>query len=66
MEEKSNAPTMRFSVVGSVQLDHQCILANVGGEAFELQSLESSPSEEGSVRRREFAEVLGEVFASKP
>lgn len=37
-------------------------MTNVGGEAFELESLEDGPTDEVCVGRGEFAEIFGEIL----
>lgn len=44
------------------ELDEEGVLADVGGEALELEGLEAGPAEEVGVGGGELAEVLCEVF----
>lgn len=53
---------MRFRVVMVAQIDKQRALADVGWNALELESLESSPAEECGVCGSKLAEVLREVL----
>lgn len=59
------SPTVRFCVVAVAQFDDESVLANVRGDALQLEGLETGPSEEGSVGRGEFAETLGEVLVGE-
>lgn len=44
------------------QIDEEGVLTDVCRNAFQLEGLETSPSEEGGVGGCKFSEVLGKVF----
>lgn len=46
------------------QLNKESALAYVSGDTFQLECLKASPSEEGVVCRREFAEAPRNVFVN--
>lgn len=54
--------TMGFYVVVVTQVDEEGVLPNVGGHAFQLESLEASPSKECRVCRSKLAKVLGNIL----
>ncbi len=49
-------------MVAVTQLDVECILADVGGHATELEGLEDGPVEKVQVSRAKLAERLGHVL----
>ena len=53
---------MRFRVITIAKLNKESALAYVSGDTFQLESLETSPSEESVVCRCEFTEVPRNVF----
>lgn len=55
---------MRLRVILIVKFDEEGTLAEIGGYAFELEGLESCPTEECGMCRGEITEILGEVFVS--
>lgn len=57
---------MRLHMIMVAQFHQQSILPYIGRNAFELQGLEASPSEEGGVCGGKFPEVLGQVLVCIP
>lgn len=55
-------PLVSFWVVLVVELDKERVLANIGRDALELESLETSPSKESVVGRGELAKILCNVL----
>jgi len=45
-ECRADSPTVRLWVIAVVELNEESTLADVGWNAFELESLETSPSKE--------------------
>lgn len=50
-------------MVAELELDMECLLAEVGGDAEELEGLHGRPRQQSLVRRAEAAEVLCERLA---
>lgn len=44
------------------KLDQEDVLADVGGDALQLESLEASPAKQWSMARAEFSEALDETL----
>lgn len=53
---------MGFYVVVVTQVDEERVLPNVGGYAFQLESLKASPSKERRVCGSKLAKVLRKVL----
>ena len=56
------SPAVRVCVVVVAQLDDERVLADVGGDALELEGLEAGPTKEGGVGGCKFPEGLGNVL----
>ncbi len=56
------SPAVRVGVVVVAQLDDEGVLADVGGDALELEGLEAGPTKEGGVGGCKFPEGLGNVL----
>ena len=56
------SPAVRVCVVVVAQLDDERVLADVGGDALELEGLEAGPTKEGGVGGCKFPEGLGDVL----
>ena len=63
MPESADGPPERVRGRRAVaEFDEERVLADVGGDAFELEGLEARPAEEARVRGDEFAEAFNERF----
>lgn len=58
----SCVPSVRLSMAVVAQVDDEGILADIGWNSFELQSLETSPSKESRVCRGKFTECLSNIL----
>lgn len=56
-------PTVGLCVSGGAELDEEGVLADVGGDALELERLETGPPEERGVCGGELPQAFGNVVA---
>jgi hypothetical protein len=55
-------PMIRIDVVVAIELDEQCMLANIRGHSLQLKGLESGPAKQCGVHRSEFSKMLRQIF----